>query len=811
MACALVTTPAQASPGRPAPDFHAPDGHGPDRHASNVNAFDIPAGDRAQALIAFAVQAGVSLGGASACPGRSESVRGAFSNREALKRLLNGAPCRFEFVDAVTIRIVRDRLAAAPPGAPAHARRPEIAAAAEPVAASLQEVVVTATKRPARPGEIAASVSVLRGDELSLTDARDATGTVSQIAGLIMTNLGPGRDKILLRGLSDGAFTGRTQSTVATYLEDVPLNYNAPDPDLKLADVARIEVVRGPQGALYGAGSLSGIYRIVPNPPDPSGASARITAAGSWTHAGAPGREIEAVVNAPLGDRLTFRSVAYAEFQGGYLDDAVLRLSNVDGARREGGRAAIAAQLSGDWTATLSGTTQHLMSADTQYVTTRAAPRRRANRVREDHEDDFAEAALTIAGSGSWGRVQSTSAYVHHAFTSRYDASAALSLYGESERDIGIYDEEEEIGRLVQDLVWTSRADAPLRSLAGLYISATREDTPSDLLVATALLPPRAVYRERRKDQITEEAAYGEIQWDFAPAWTLSAGGRVFSTHLATRSRVMAAGAVRSLDRGRPFDGVSPKLSIQYAVPGGGTAYLLFSGGFRAGGVNTGGISPPSPGRRAFASDRLENYEAGLKLRLFDDRLDLRAAAFVERWQNLQTDQYLASGLSYTANAGNARVLGAEAEAALTPAAGWTVTANALIDSAELTRPSPAFVARLHASLPGTPPASGGLIVAHEHRLSDAASLVLTAEAAYVGKSRLTFDPMVSPAMGNYVTGSVSAQLVTRRWRLAAYLHNPSNESKNTFAYGNPFSFGQVRQVTPLRPRTVTLLLERRF
>ena len=100
--------------------------------------------------------------------------------------------------------------------------------------------------------------------------AIDIDDVASQLASFSTTNLGPGRDKILLRGLSDGVFTGRTQSTVGIYLDDVPITYNAPDPDLHLGDLDKIEVAaaRGPQGTLYGGGSMSGIYRIVTRKPE---------------------------------------------------------------------------------------------------------------------------------------------------------------------------------------------------------------------------------------------------------------------------------------------------------------------------------------------------------------------------------------------------------------------------------------------------------------------------------------------------------------------------------------------------------------
>src|SRR5204863_9521688 len=113
-----------------------------------------------------------------------------------------------------------------------------------------------------------AGVSAISGEQLFVTGAADVRDTAGQLVGVLTANLGPGRDKLLIRGLSDGAFTGRARSTVSTYLDDAPINYNAPDPDLRLVDIERIEVVRGPQGALYGSGSIAGIYRIVTRKPD---------------------------------------------------------------------------------------------------------------------------------------------------------------------------------------------------------------------------------------------------------------------------------------------------------------------------------------------------------------------------------------------------------------------------------------------------------------------------------------------------------------------------------------------------------------
>ncbi len=202
----------------------------------------IPPKSYADALIDLAVQTNVSILGTSSCgPGGRTELRGSYTLDEALARLLAGAPCRYRIVDARTVRI---SAYAAPAAPPPPAREPP------PPTALVAEVVVTATKRPATMDSLPAGVSAISREQMSATGAVEVGQTIGQLAGVLTTNLGPGRDKLIIRGLSDGAFTGRARSTVSTYLDDAPINYNAPDPDLRLVDVDRIEVVRGPQGAL---------------------------------------------------------------------------------------------------------------------------------------------------------------------------------------------------------------------------------------------------------------------------------------------------------------------------------------------------------------------------------------------------------------------------------------------------------------------------------------------------------------------------------------------------------------------------------
>ncbi len=328
-----------------------------------------------------------------------------------------------------------------------------------------------------------------------------------------MTNLGPGRDKLLMRGLSDGAFTGRTRSTVGTYLDDTPINYNAPNPDLRLVDVERVETLRGPQGALYGSGALSGVYRVVANKPDPSTLAAAIIGASAWTKGGSPSREIEGFFNAPLvEDRAAVRAVAYYDLQGGYLDNVALRLSNVDSTTRVGGRLAVRAQLNDAWRVDVSTAIQRLRSRDAQYTSMDAqhttaglTASQRARGTRETHDNDFALGTVSVQGDLGFANLASSTSYIRHDFASQYDAtgpsSDILKIFDVPANAVGVYSERTRSRRFVQDLVLTSAQQGKFRWLAGAYASASLERTPSFLLVSRTLRSQAALARVQPASQ----------------------------------------------------------------------------------------------------------------------------------------------------------------------------------------------------------------------------------------------------------------------------------------------------------------------
>lgn len=776
-----------------------------------THAFSIPAKPAADALVDFALQSGISIGGTTACAGTSHPLSGNFTLSDGLHRLLAGLPCHFELLDPQTVKVTAI-LPPSPPPAPIRA-----AALQEPAeSAAPEEIMITSTKRMVAADRLAAAVSVVTADQFGNNGLTDVGDTVGAIAGMSMTNLGPGRDKILLRGLSDGTFTGRTQSTVGTYLDELPVNSNAPDPDLRLTDVEAVEVVRGPQSALYGSGAMSGLYRIVTRKPDPDGFASTLSISNAWTESAAGSRSADAMLNVPMADgRAAFRLVGYGDLEGGYLGNSDLKESDVDRTTREGGRAALSAKLGDNWTVMAAGTVQTLNSADAQY-TVGDAGLNRANRVSESNQNDFGQGSLSIIEEGSWGRLSSSTGYVLHNFADQYDASAALSLFDDdNSADIGVYDERSQIDMMVEDLVASSAPDSgPLQWLVGIYGAATVERS-TDILFSRkpTSTATQLRYQENRRDRLNELAPYAELNWLITDGWSITGGARLFDATLRTTSEVTlpAPNQSRDLLKNGRYDGWTPKLSVQYDFESGAMVYALYSEGYRPGGFNAGGIATPSTAPATYSPDRLRNSEIGAKSKFWDGAIELRTALFRDLWQDVQTDQYLNSGLSYTTNVGDARVLGWENELVLRPLPGLSLSLNDLYDTARLTKAAPSFSGLITSGLPGIPNLSFGSMLSYETPIDEDFTLLMGGEAGYIGRSRLTFQSALSPTMGGYFTGRLTAGVKSADWRLLAILDNPANTQGDTFAFGNPFSFGQVRQITPLRPRTLSLSLSHNF
>jgi iron complex outermembrane receptor protein len=799
-------------------------------HPSSANAavhhFAIPAKPVAEALIDFALQSNLSIGGDVRCLGQAAALDGDFTIEAGLARLLAPTACGFRNVAPDTVLIFARPRARTPAPTPSPSPVGGPAAAGRPARdAPLSDVIVTATKRRALIEDLPYAISRIGERELREFGAVDTSDIAAGQATITTTNLGPGRDKVLLRGLSDGAFTGRTQSTVGLYLDDTPITYNAPDPDLRLVDVQSLEVLRGPQGSLYGGGSLSGIYRVITRKPSLNVLSGELLIGGSETEGGAPSSEVEGVLNLPLlRDTAALRIVGYGEDDGGYIDDTALRAKNVDATTRSGGRVALRLLADADWTVTTGGAFQAIQTQDTQYVTPSQGRLHRANAIGEASGDTFAQGFVTLEREGSAINFRSSTALVDRRIASVTDASTALAIFADtgSPDGVGAYDEPIGISTLSEDAVWSSPNTGRWRWLVGAYGSLTQENTRS--IVRTGDLNGQgltlALYEEHRKDRLGEAALYGETSYALTGRLTATAGLRYSDTAVSTASTRTApqSGLSRSFKGEQDFVGASPKAALDYRFTDADRVYALVSEARRAGGFNTGAplnatFSTATGGglSRRFDPDELWNLEAGVKAEFADRRLMLTSALFYNDWRDIQTDQYLPSGLSYTTNAGDGRNYGLESDIDLRPAPNLLIATNALVDRPQLTRPQPGFLTSAGGGLPGVPDVTFGAQTSYDWPIGANLTARVNAQAEYIGRSHVTFNPALSPAMGGYVLDQISGQIEARRWRLAAYLINITNARGNTFTYGDPFAAGRLTDETPQRPRTLRLTLSAAF
>ena len=780
--------------------------------AEPVLTFSIPAQPLNKALLSFGRQAGVSVGirDLDRCGRESRAVVGAYSPAAALTALLAGTQCRFEVLDAHAFSVSpRAETVAAP--RPRTEDPPAVSAPSE----VLLDVVVTTTRRPSLISQTPASVSVASAEFLGAGRSESLLDLAPEFAGVTVTNLGPGRNKVLVRGLSDGAFTGRTQSTVGLYLDDTPITYNTPDPDLRLIDVERVELMRGPQGPLYGVGSMGGIVRIVSKKPDLVTPAVGGAAEFAATQSGEVSYSVDAMLNAPVvPGRLGLRAVAYNEIEGGYIDDVDLGIQNANGTRRIGGRFAATGVLNPDWQVTIGGARQSLRSNDSQYIQG-AGGLQRNGKVREPHDSDFKQVNLSVDGSTPLGRLRLTTALLHHAFDARSDASNGVALFVSSSQT-GVFDQDNRTQTAVAEAVLTSAPNRRFQWLTGVFASRTREAFYLDLSeVSGKILRP--LYQEERHDRLGEVAAYAEASYALTDRLTLTAGLRAFHTWLHTDSIRHQQAIPLSFSGSLASSNLSPKAELSWQISPSKLLYVEGSQGYRTGGFNTTGrinqqfnaTATGNQPNRQYRPDTVWSAEAGAKLAFGDRKVELRTAVFYTDWRDVQSDQFLPSGLPYTANVGRAVNTGFEGEGALRVDGDLTLRLNFLVGGPQLTERDPTYPARPNASLPAVPSYSAAMIADWRKAISPDVTATLYGRVAYVGASTLTFQDQASSSMGNYVTARLAAGVEFSGWRLSAFIDNPANAEGDTFAFGDPFTQGRVRQSTPLRPRTVGLTLAR--
>jgi len=706
----------------------------------------------------------------------------------ALRRLLSGTGFVARPLSARVWRIERRQTvnrqppSVAPKAIQSSAPPPEIVG---------QTIVVTGAKREIPLDDLPMAVSVAMLDAGHRLAPGTGTSTIaSDMEGLSLTGLGPGRNRMAVRGVSDSAFSGESQSTVAVVLDESRLTYSAPDPDLRLVDVKRVEVLKGPQGSLYGTGALGGIYHIVSQRADLNSASLDVSAGAEVVAKGGAGYSGSLVANLPvLADRAAIRLVGYTALEPGWVNTG----SRVDAnaLRVSGARAGLGIDLGAGWRADATGLGQWIESRDSQYVYDRHA-RSRPAQLPEPHDNDLVHAALRLAREDTPVRIVLASGMTWHSVDDRLDATIGADSLGladpqilADDRKYRVWDSEMRVSGDLAGWSW----------LAGISYLEAKQDADLTLRSASDVL---VLDSDRRVSK--EAAIFADLSVPIANVFEVSVGGRAF--HAVTHESRILAGSRVSSERNR-YD-VTPTVSLSWQANARTLLFVRYGSAFRQGGVDVNQDGTVNN----LKGDELGTVEIGWRQEIGrDGRLDV--GAWYSWWENVQSDELQPDGLIETRNAGNARIVGIEASLDQPLSAGWRLRAGANFTYAELTR-NTLGIELDNTHLPAVPKYTLRTGLSREFTLG-AARASLSAQLRYVGPMRLSFDPLIDRPMGRYVESVLEAQMQWDRYGVLLAIDNPLARSDDQFAFGNSLRFATMRQFTPQRPTRISLSVRRSF
>lgn len=812
--------------------------------------YEIAAGPLEDILIDFAERArlSISFSGLDLSGLPSKGTSGHSSKRAALRAILEDTGLSYRRAGRSMVRLYRLKAEGKP--APTEAsNRPDAADTAD--LGEIEDLIVTATKRSSRAFSLPVSVTAVSSLMLQDLNVNDLQSLSRHVAGFDTTNLGPGRNKVFVRGLSDGPFSDRTQALVGVYIDETPVNLNDTNPDVRLIDIDRLELVRGPHGTLYGAGSLGGLYRVITNKPvlDETSGSIRLT--GSSTNGGGENGQIDAAFNMPLvPDKVGFRIAAYLDERSGYIDQLELDIEDSNAITLYGARPSLRFQFDETWSLDLASTLQFIRQDDSQYFIESLGRNRRTGNLTEPYTDDFVQTSLTLHGQIGASKLTSATSYIDRVTDQTTDATNALSFFDGPEdftTDVFVRSDIAQFGGAAQFLrvfgnnvlafftrndIQTLSHETRLQSVAGqrlewvagLYYLWRQQDQASVLVAGFEDEEGRAALTEDRTETTQVFAAFGELVYHVTDKFSLTGGLRLSrdSLELEYESIFAPTDQNQAIEDKKVAEKLVPKLAAQYTVNDDILAYAQFSRGYRVGGLNINtpldAIESVDPeGRRdaefvsAFRSDNLTNYEVGFKSYWLDRRLAFNSALYHVRWSDIQSDQIGPSGLAFVTNIGNARIWGFELEMSVNPIPGLELWGHVFWNDSKLLTDNPFLDIEQGDRLPTVAKTSFSVSGLYQFEVADEWNAPISADYAHSGETDLSFSRVDRRVMGGFGLLNARIQVSNRLWAAGIFGQNLTDSFQNSFAFGNGFTFTEENQNTPPRPRTIGLFLERKF
>jgi iron complex outermembrane recepter protein len=820
---------------------------------AQIKDFDVPAQSATTGIPQFGRQAGIQILVAEKLVHgkRTAAVKGSLSIEKALAMLLEGTGLIELSNDGHTLTLGN-------PPMPKPAEESTHSAPINLQDVGVEEIVVTALKRSTGLQTTPLSITALSGSTLDAIGATALADYVREVPNLVLTQGNVGQNRISIRGIQSSG-----EATVGLYYDETPITGPSGtngDPggnvgDINLYDVERVEVLRGPQGTLYGAGSMGGTVRVLFNKPNASTYQASFETQAETTDGGSAGYYGKGMVNVPLvRDNLALRVVAYDETRPGWVDNVRFGYENVNKTRSSGVRTLLAfTPIDG---MTITGTyiyqTQRIPDTEPWYQNLGSSNGNAPALL--PYANSLQLYNLTAKWQMPFATLTATSSRYRYDILRTIDFSptvaflAALppicqSFYAQAMPcsatqasqlrtytatrlpaiawQPGVLESANTEVRLSSDRIewfsWTiggyyeDRHDSIVSNIAAANPinggTPTPLDDTSDRYVQTG---------------VRQTSEFGELTFTATHALSLTAGLRHFSYDKTTQGAVILGSALTGTVAG-PFssatarsDGLIPKVNLSYKIDTDIFAYATASKGFRPGGAND---IPGLPAKLvAYQPDQLWNYEVGLKTAWLDGRLVVDADVYYIHWENMQAQGTTPNGLyAFITNAGSAAVKGGELEITARPIPSLTLSGSVGVADARLTSNQlngdilPSGSTGLTGDrIPFVPDVTASASIAYQRPITDDIDGLARLDYSYLGDMTSQFRPdyVYFEEFGRFSTLNARVGATIRGWRLSAFVQNLTDaigiDNKTR-------SLGTGAQSFGIMPRTVGVNLQKSF
>jgi iron complex outermembrane recepter protein len=719
--------------------------------------------------------------------------------------------------------------------------QPDIDTGSGNAPSAVQEVLVTARKRQERIQDVPMSIAIVTSDDIDKRGAVSASDYLRGIPGVSQVDSAEGQS-IIIRGMETSPYFQNFSSgpTTATYFGETPTTNagglgTSTNIDLKLVDVQRVEVLRGPQGTAFGNSSLGGAVRTIPVAPKVDTWEAKGSVSYSMTSgSGDDNYNVQLIGNMPLvSDRLTIRATGYQFEDSGFYrnragSDAAFRAAvapygglgfavdsdEVGSSLARGGRASVLFRATDDIQLTLSYLTQKT-ETDGMTVANRGAFDQTMLQVAPAHvvrggaegvsDTDIDIANAVIEYETGWGNLLAT--YSHTKSSSIVTAPYQLSGRYWPVSYISDSGHVEDVG----EIRLVTQREGAWNFLVGVYAENLKDDYFTDYQwfgdPATNIACPACVGRAEIGNQVQhwnlkQQAAFGEVSWNFAPAFVLTGGVRTYDYERSIAisspdgfffSPVAAGTTTTRTDA----SGSNFRANLSYKPGDGSLFYAEWAQGFRLGKpqavlpagtcdmngdgiIDNTNVNLQSTG--TVDSDDVDNYEIGGKFALLGRRVLLDAAIFRMEWNGLpvRVGTPAPCNRAYNTNAGAALSEGVEVQASVQVADPFRIDLGGSWIHARLTEDVPAQGFHAGDRLPGSAAVNVNLGLQYELVLSTY-KILMRADSIYVGP--FYGDVLKSPntKAGDYVKLDASVRMELGSLNVDLFARNLTNESAYTF------------------------------